>query len=236
MEDDADWSIFLKHQLALFAEGAQYILSSSSSTFPHSPYGDDWDLLWLGHCGGTIKSSNPRRFLIENDNTVPIPNHRVVYADKSINEGEEGLDNHTRLVYKADLGLCTYAYALSAAGAKKILSWMAAATEFYAIDTGLRAMCSESILSCVSVYPTLIDTHKAVGKVEADSDIAPPDGDSVRTEAYTPNIVHSQRLNIDRAIRGDEVGDGREWRQWADEPMVLGLSTTRTVFRQAPQT
>jgi hypothetical protein len=49
MEDDMDWDVRIKSQLLQVAKGARYLQPSSKMDV--SPYGDDWDVLWLGHCG-----------------------------------------------------------------------------------------------------------------------------------------------------------------------------------------
>lgn len=46
-EDDADWDIGLRAQLLEFAKGARFVLGDDRKK-EHSPYGDDWDVLWLG--------------------------------------------------------------------------------------------------------------------------------------------------------------------------------------------
>lgn len=85
MEDDMDWDVRLKPQLERIAQGARALLSSASN--PNSPYGDDWDLMWLGHCGEVFPETldenkekpaddagiqyMSRKFVIENDSTVP---------------------------------------------------------------------------------------------------------------------------------------------------------------------
>ncbi|KAL8641458.1 MAG: hypothetical protein Q9226_008633, partial [Calogaya cf. arnoldii] len=73
-EDDADWDVSFKDQLAEFAMGSRYI--SDTMTSPRSPYGDDWDLLWLGHCSAQQDAQDGRRLVIENDDTVPPMAHR----------------------------------------------------------------------------------------------------------------------------------------------------------------
>lgn len=85
MEDDMDWDVRLKPQLERVAQGARALLASAAR--PNSPYGDDWDLMWLGHCGEVFPElldenkekpvDDPgvkymsRKFVIENDLTVP---------------------------------------------------------------------------------------------------------------------------------------------------------------------
>ncbi len=51
MENNSDWDTHLKDQLHLFAHGSQFVTGNPSGTMPHSPYGDDWDLLWHDHGG-----------------------------------------------------------------------------------------------------------------------------------------------------------------------------------------
>ena len=263
MEDDADWSVFLKNQLTLFAQGSQYIttssLPSSSSppdlssppshppqkkkpSHPHSPYGSDWDLLWLGHCGSTLsKTHDTHRFLIENDPTCPIPRHRTVFAASSISTPSLGLQNHTRLVYRSGSSLCTYAYALSLSGAKKILRYNSELKDFSAIDNSLGSMCeNDENFVCLGVFPALVDTHKAQGRTDRDSDImqeaSKAEGEE-RKRSITFNVVHSVRLNVDRMLKGEEVAFGsveaEGWRQWGDdgEGLLEGGVSTRTMFR-----
>ena len=46
-EDDAEWDIGLRAQLLEFAKGARFVLGDTGAT-AGAPYGDDWDLLWIG--------------------------------------------------------------------------------------------------------------------------------------------------------------------------------------------
>ena len=240
MEDDADWSIYLKSQLSLFAEGTQYILSTpSSKRHPHSPYGEDWDLLWLGHCGAKIRDNDQRRFIVENDNTVPLPEHRYVSATESLNMTQEGFDDRTRVIFEAGGGSCTYAYALSNAGAKKMIQRNNAMKEFTPIGTSLRSLCgNDESFKCLSVSPSLVDAHRPAGASEreggweGEGGPARPEEGRLREDARTPNILHSQRMNIDNSLRKLGLGDGKDWRQWAEEPMVEGPARTRTMNRQ----
>jgi hypothetical protein len=57
LEDDADWDVRIEQQMQQFAVATQDVLAqkprSANPTRPHhdSPYGDDWDLFWIGHLG-----------------------------------------------------------------------------------------------------------------------------------------------------------------------------------------
>ncbi|AEO59859.1 glycosyltransferase family 25 protein [Thermothelomyces thermophilus ATCC 42464] len=53
LENDADWDIEIKKQLALVAPHIRAVTNSTSHGQPQ-PYGSTWDLLWLGHCGDGV--------------------------------------------------------------------------------------------------------------------------------------------------------------------------------------
>lgn len=265
IEDDADWSLLLKDQLAFFAQGAQYILSpikdsntapplSSSSSpaspglpllqppSPHSPYGDSWDLLWLGHCGTEIMANDTYRFVVENDMTVPPTPRLINFGPSTPDLKKEGLTPSSRVVFTASSGLCTYAYALSYKGASKVLQYQnSQIDEFHPIDLGLAKMCKEEDnFHCIGVFPQIIDSHKKKGKSQGDSDIARTsemEEGEIREKGYTPNVVHSVRCNLDRLVRGEkmQMGQEQEWSQYgADEgPNVEpGGARTRELKRE----
>jgi len=63
-----------------------------------------------------IMADDRRRFLIENDLTVPPPHARVDFSTIP-NMQSEDYDNSTRAIFRAEWGVCMYAYALSYRGA-----------------------------------------------------------------------------------------------------------------------
>ena len=228
LEDDADWDIGLKDQLALFATGSQFVTAVPPKHKPHSPYGDDWDLLWLGHCSNQIKPDDERRFVIENDDTVPITKHRINFGGIP-DMVAEGYDNNTRIVYEANDGVCLYGYALSFRGARKLLRGQAQRKEFLPIDLGIGYMCRDDPnFKCIGVFPQLIDSHKGAGRLSRDSDIGSFSAQNVRQKGYTFNIVHSTRLNIDHLLAGET--DKIE-RQWPEDPEVIGPLRAKPVGR-----
>lgn len=217
IEDDADWSVYLKDQLEHVAAGSQYVAPGNTTT-PESPYGDGWDMLWLGHCGSTF-APDTRRYVIENDPTVPPPNHRQV--NKAPDFDGFGYDNSTRVIYIAGGGLCTQSYALSLRGAQKILQHYTTTLSFHPIDLSLHNLCKEHILgfNCVAAFPQLWGSHRTVGNTNRDSDIAKMGKGSIREKATTGNIVHPMRLNAEKIIMH---GLGSVESQWDDMPNVEG--------------
>jgi hypothetical protein len=226
IEDDADWSIYLKDQLEHVAVGSQYISSTEDTPVPFSPYGDDWDMLWLGHCGSTFPKERHRRFVVENDPTVPPPQHR---SNNNVPDfAAAGYDNTTRVVYVAGGGLCTQSYALSLRGARKILLHYTTRLGFAPIDLGLHRLCNEHILDfkCVAVFPQLWGSHRSAGYTSRDSDInsnGALKGD-IREKGMTFNIVHSVRLNAEQIIVN---GVKAVTSQWDDVPRLKDPIRTR---------
>ena len=231
-EDDADWDVDLRVQLKHFAQGSRYITSSWSTpgilkgkaNGEHSsPYGDDWDLLWLGHCGVNAHSSDPRQFIISNDRTVPSPQKRVNYQtvpDMSAH------GNSTRIAFRASSGVCLYAYALSYRGAQKMLLTQSTLTNLQPIDIGFRDMCGkQEDFKCVGVFPQIVDSHRAAGSIDRDSDMTDFNKENVRSKGYTNNIVRSTRLNWGPLLAGDM--EKIEVQYPKDTPEIVGEVTMR---------
>lgn len=254
MEDDMDWDVRLKPQLELTAAGARAVMSSlpdtlfptgrSSSTTPLSPYGDDWDVLWLGHCGEPFPEDLPenkdlpaddpgrqamsRHWTILNDATVPPLDKITGIVDFKAHA------ERTRWVHVTGAPICTFAYALSLRGARKILYDLSVDKLSGPFDNALAGLCRRAVGSwsglargeavqgdrgldtkCLSVTPPLFFHHKARGPVSADSDIQDYGGgggegedtppSEVRVKGSTENIVWSARLNLLNMIAGREM-------------------------------
>ncbi|KAI0487553.1 hypothetical protein F4859DRAFT_260912 [Xylaria cf. heliscus] len=100
-----------------------------------SPYGDDWDVLWLGHCGadlpspqqgGRLSSSSSSSSLvipIPDDETVPAPKHLKPHPFALHDRLGEAYPAHTRVVHAARGNVCSLAYAVSLSGARKLVRW-----------------------------------------------------------------------------------------------------------------
>ncbi|KAL9601251.1 MAG: hypothetical protein Q9219_002656 [cf. Caloplaca sp. 3 TL-2023] len=223
LEDDSDWDVSFRDQLADFATGSRYI--SGTSVKPRSPYGDDWDLLWLGHCSAQQNPSDHRRFVIENDPTVPPVKHRVNF-NLVPNLNELGYDNSTRIVFRANNGVCLYSYALSFRGAQKLLRWQNNVKSFNPIDMGIGYQCRDDPdFKCIAVFPQLVDSHKAAGRQSRDSDIGSFDPKNIREKGFTHNIVRSTRLNIENLLHGGKNAKIED--QWSDLPQLTGPRRTR---------
>ncbi|KXS93663.1 hypothetical protein AC579_10299 [Pseudocercospora musae] len=187
--------------------------SSTNST--RSPYGTGWDLLWPGHCkSGPSEAQQPIYFL-ENDITVPPTSHRHSrWAQPHVMPEVE--TNSTRLVYRQKGGSCTFAYAVTQAGARKLVASLRSNVIPY--DSAVSEVCAHrgghiQPFDCFSTYPPLISTHRPAGTSEHDSDISPDHQKGKMHEEYTWDIVFSVKQNIDRLVSGERMIKS----QWPDE-------------------
>ena len=230
IEDDSDWDVSFKDRLNDFARGSRFLSEQSSNgATPHSPYGDNWDMLWLGHCAITEcpayhphtssdHSGSPpqrQRYLLENDHTVPLPGHRFNIG--TIPDLSSYADQ-TRAVFRADGGICLYAYALSFLGAQKVLRAQAVRKTWAPIDVGFSEMCLDTAtpFNCIGVFPQLVESHKTAGRLDRDSDNANFSHDDIRELASTANIVYPTRVNVERLLKGDAPLS-----QWPEEAEVI---------------
>lgn len=227
MEDDMDWDVRLRSQLEDVAKGSRMLLNSEAS--PNSPYGDGWDVLWIGHCGEPFPElldenkrkpeDHPgvqymkRKYAIENDITVPPPERTTGMIDFHAYP-------YTRFVHISAAPICTFAYALSQAGARKVLFDLSVDRLDGAFDNALANLCKRSVSSvgedypgidrglktkCISVTPPVFFHHKARGRISGDSDIQSIGSSDIREKGTTENIMWSARNNIRNMIMGTEM-------------------------------
>lgn len=254
LEDDADWDVRLKEQLDSIAQGTQLLLERAhteedfvSKLSPrtrkwdkiNSPYGDGWDILWLGHCGETfperipghheiynLSSARYTYYALQDDETLPTD-------PKDITETWIGLEHTsdkyrgTRWVHFSGGPTCSQAYALSQAGARKVLHALSVGgTLIEQLDNAMSHLCRDHTpwdspddvngppgypganMRCLSVNPPLFSQHKPRGRKAAGSDIETlEDGDGIREVGESPNLVWSARLNVQNLMNGKPMED-----------------------------
>lgn len=190
MEDDADWDINLKEQMQLVAPMIRELTTATSNS--SSPYGDSWDILWLGHSGDPIDFKEGR-FKATIDQTLPESTiYRHVYGGRSY------FPPKLRVVHYSVAPLCTFAYAVTRAAALKIYA-LSRGGQDRIITMMLRKWCTHGMLRCVTVNPELFHHHKRADEVA--SHIAMVEGWTERAApaelTYTANIRYSARCNSD---------------------------------------
>jgi len=227
MEDDIDWDIRLKPLLKDYAISLAALSSSPSATAlsfaslpPYSlptitPYGDDWDLLWLGHCGMML---SPEHVVIHTpDPSVPEPAYLAAWENSWTPLAQ--FPPHTRVVMSQVLEpVCSLAYAVSQRGAQSLLYHLGLRQFDLPFDVSLRAWCQgrdgNEVHRCPGVLPQFFEHHRRAGSTKHDSDIN--DNEGFREKAETKNIRWSVQLNMERLVKGEtEIVD-----QWPDKEGV----------------
>lgn len=251
-EEDFDWDVRLKEQLKDFSMASNGVLSQFSTAHvphygqrsgdlvdyeeltswlqdnkhnirtPQSPYGDGWDVLWLGNCGVRIepKRNDWQPLVIQRRNdptTVPPLQYYSWDWDYPPAHPYKSYPNHTRLyISQATDMTCTIAYAVSQKGARKILFELGIERADMAFDLLLKKFCEgdgdgglAEPHACWSVLPSLFDTYRAAGPENKDSDIAGGADAQVREQGFTLNIQKSVRVNA-RKLLSEQPGEIRD--------------------------
>ena len=201
LEDDIDWDYWLKDQMAAYAYGVTDLQSSSTDW---SPYGSRWDLHAIGTCRSGPDVSSKEVHIIHQDPTVPPASRRwAQWATGRI--PPEVLSNTTRLVYPAARIMCMYAYAVSQAGARKMLTTASLQQEVVPIDISINRMCAGRHITpfnCYGIYPSLFGSHRFAGSASRDSDINEKN-ETISHGEFTHDIVYSVLQNMPSLVAGD---------------------------------
>lgn len=167
MESDSDWDMRIKESMIGVGKGTKAIadwpFDPEESTRepgivrrpgqpfrPHSPYGDKWDLIWLGHCGSAANGDG--RVYAFNDSAAPDDEHVWVYGPQP-SKGHR--PRGTRIVYHIRESVCTTAYAISNRGARKFDRIFKEANS--PIDLKLWDACGNNPkIVCIGVFPQIL--------------------------------------------------------------------------------
>jgi hypothetical protein len=193
MEDDVDWDVDLLNQMRLVSDNVRNY--SNTPIEDTSPFGSEWDLLWIGHCGDRIDDN--ANHVVYQDPT------RISTADfygwskptwmRKIPEGH-------RRVQKPVSPVCTFGIAMTQVGAQKILDTLGrGGGEAY--DVSMQHQCVSGQLKCISVLPQLFSHYEPPPNTGYVSFVHTGDGqgDSAddsnfeHVKGTTANIVNSAR-------------------------------------------
>ncbi|PKS05593.1 hypothetical protein jhhlp_008111 [Lomentospora prolificans] len=201
-----------------------------------SPYGDGWDVLWLGHVGSHIPSDWPSHqknsdhpplslltLLVPDDGTVADKRHlkRHPFADR-IDDFAARFESHTRVVHEARGTAGIQAYAVSQRGARRLLLKFGLEEFTSSYDLMLRDWCDGAYVEdkgerpvCVTTQPPLMSQYYSKGG----SDIHGIGGGYFKKSGST-YIRHSVMLNLRKLVwrNTDRPGDIEGLvDQWPDE-------------------
>jgi hypothetical protein len=150
LEDDVDWDINIRemmgdvsnavHSLSHPTRSGEYLdptypvpaddddsrpvnltLHEPVTRSKFSPYGDNWDLLWLGHCSSQLTHEKTRTFnkgrVVWNDPWVPEKKDILYQGDGRLKE----LPDHTRVIHRSSNNVCLFGYAVTQSMARRLL-------------------------------------------------------------------------------------------------------------------
>ncbi|KAG9570833.1 glycosyltransferase family 34 protein, partial [Aureobasidium melanogenum] len=209
-EDDADWDVGIRAQMRELARGTRWLGNvTKKDTAPNSPFGDDWDILWVGHCS-TKSGRDSRTWVVPHDPTVVPPEHRIYHDKPDMRNWETGpnADNQTRIFFVATYATCMTAYAVSIRGAMKILYHQSLSKSNMPIDTGMGFMCANppgaSDFRCIAPYPTMVGLSRPAGDITRFSDINTGLFDNIQPseKSRSEGLVFSVHQNIERLVTG----------------------------------
>ena len=156
LESDADWDLRVRDSMREVANGVRKIVDWPFTKEHHKgdpktqPYGDSWDLIWIGHCGaghyGNVRSYN------WNDSSVPPEDKEWKIA------GSLDYRQHppgTRALFQVEGVVCTTGYIMSQSGARKFSKYFQEGDK--PVDLHMSDVCKdEPSLMCLAVYPEII--------------------------------------------------------------------------------
>ena len=96
---------------------------------------------------------------------------------------------------------CTLGYAVTQAGARRVLYELGLESLTEATDMQLRHFCDGSH-ECITVQPQLFQHHRPVGPRKSLSDIG-DFGEGYNDKASTSNIRWSTRINLKKLLQGE---------------------------------
>ena len=181
-EDDVDWDIRLRTRQVPLAQNAARMLTAANGFEQEYPWSApaNWDLLYLGHCGDYFSElkdgvgvghHHPNNLtdiphIVFPDETMPLRGNLHPFTASLLTA--LNVPERHRILHKSKWPLCTFGYALTRAGAEKILTKVAPPKEnlsldVIAYDDAIKKGCtSRGWLKCYTVNPELF--HHMEGK------------------------------------------------------------------------
>lgn len=210
MESDVDWDMRLKDTMVGVGDGVKAIADwpfdppNQTRDFSKelSPYGDRWDLMWIGHCG-TSADGNGRIYAFP-DPSAPDSEHEWSFGGGP-SEGHR--PPGTRIVFQMRRAVCTTSYAISNQGAHKLEKHFRQANS--PIDLKIWDHCEhDPNLACLSVWPQVISM------AESKTNIKHTEGGlSFGHEITEERIVAGNAIQVSARVNAFKgtAGDPAKW-------------------------
>ena len=228
MESDADWDLRIKEVMQGVASASKRLLDwpFDAPTRPGIfPYGDKWDIIWIGHCGAYNHRNH--RIYDFNDSTVPPEDYEYSFTQKPRDEQHRP---GTRSVFPLGEAVCSTAYAISNAGAVKLEKEFREGSDN--VDLRLANVCREKQdVNCLGVWPQLVTAAITETNIDHPLDEIASGGTGVTEWHPGPGLQYSARWNAQKVLGGSRM---EEWEpQWNSTWALKNGNWTQMGFEEA---
>lgn len=172
-----------------------------------SPYGDEWEMMWLGHCGmkfPVAEEGIPMGRVVHKDDVTVPPSGLWSLAPKP-HDLIEDYPKRTRAVHHVAHGVCSLGYAVTQKGARGLLREIGLREVRDPLDILLRFYCmglsGRRKHNCIAAQPPIFNHHRPAGLKSANSNIG-DHGNEYQAEPHTDMVQWSVRLNADGIMDG----------------------------------
>ncbi|KAH8647245.1 hypothetical protein BX600DRAFT_518521 [Xylariales sp. PMI_506] len=194
VEDDVDWDLRLKGQMQLISDNVRDYTAVPDED--GAPYGTNWDILWLGHCGSAIEDFMPPPRVFPDESRCETD----LYSGWSKHYLREKLPEGHRQVQGSYVTVCTFGYGVTKAGARKALELLSQGGD-EAFDVSLSAQCRSGALKCLVVNPQVFNHYEPPAQQGYTSDVHVGDGRGTSTDEANFETVKGTTGNIKQSAR-----------------------------------
>lgn len=202
-EDDVDWDIRLKSVQVPLAQRAARSLGSKSVDPAKYPWGapQDWDLLYLGHCGDYLNMIT-RGVGVGHHHPSDLEKLKhVLYEDPTMLKHTDlhpytssfltalTVPEQTRVLHHSVWPLCTFGYAITRRTAQRLLTELAPPKEdikkhITAYDAAILTACRDNHIVCYTLQPELFHHMEGESLIagEEEHDVPRPPVDAAGLE------------------------------------------------------
>jgi len=136
---------------------------------------------------------------------ITVPERQYLKTIYNVDSLKNEYPSHTRLTHHVSDAACSLGYAVSQAGARRLLYWLGLMEMTTAFDLELRHFCegsdSKPYHNCLTMQPGLFQHHRPAGNKTFESDIS-SHGTEYREKPVTEMIRWSLRMNVEALLGG----------------------------------
>lgn len=120
-----------------------------------TPYGADWDILWIGHCGASLEDWIPPPLVYADESRCKTN----LYSSWSKPDLRGKLAEGHRAVQVSATTVCSFGYAVTKQSAQKVLNAVGRGAD-EAFDVSLGNNCRSGVLRCLVINPQVMNHYE----------------------------------------------------------------------------